>query len=518
MELYDYLTQEDKDTIKDWLEINKQVVIPDLRQTLKYWNKNNRTMFKFLGGQLRYKVPIEIEMNKHMYYRKLDEIYREPHIGRYCFGQSAIDDLDHEFMIDFFNYYFYGLKVDYDKINKDFRSPIFFMYASYKTLRDTEIKYIGINSMFSHTTIGHGALAYDYTVAYKDKKPLNLKEGTKIAKAIQKFLKYVEYPHMELFEKWRNEISNLSTIAKIKANLVLSIHPIDFLTLSDNNSGWDSCVRMIHSNQGEYHEALTEMLNSNCTIVAYLESNHKKFIFDYHDIPNKTWRQIFYCHKDIICGGKSYPYCNDELTKKVLRIVAMLAEENLKWKYSFGPQLYKDVRANNGVVARNTEPPKDKHKILLYTYGYYNDFAADHWSPYWCMRNKVKKNKRINVSGPATCIVCGEKIIDHIYSYDEVDDIIDNYKGMVCEKCRRYYCWNCKVVDQSKIHYCLPSLFGYYFLCEDCIKDYMFYIRNKKPVFFPKEQRERLRIKEECYPAKDYNYEQYRVLSYSNSF
>lgn len=343
-----------------------------------------------------------------------------------------------------------------------------------------------LEALFAYVPMVDGVTYLDFEVDYKDKKTLTLPKGMKIMRALQKFLKYIEYPNMYLFENFRNAMSDITTQTQIKANLVLSIHPLDFLTLSDNNCGWRSCMAMDITNQGEYSSSITEMLNSNCVIVAYLESVHKKFSFNFHEIPNKSWRQLVYCHKDIICTGKSYPYTSDALSQKVLSIVTELAKENLNWDYQYKNQLYKDFTnfQENADMRDSYSPSKllSKKMILLYSIGYYNDFIADDSVNYYCNRNYVYCNKRICVSGPATCLVCGDKLIENagianfeeLHSEDITRDLYGEYS--ICEHCLEFKCDCCNRIIKDNSLYILPTGIYSDTVCEDCLKEYRFCI------------------------------------------
>ena len=54
-------------------------------------------------------------------------------------------------------------------------------------------------------------------------------------RAIRKILEYFEFPFMDTFNQWRDDISVINTDKEINGELVFSIHPIDFMTMSDNN-------------------------------------------------------------------------------------------------------------------------------------------------------------------------------------------------------------------------------------------------------------------------------------------
>lgn len=486
MRLYDYISDADKKAITEWIEINKQCTITNLKNVLKYWEKNNKTLFKLLGNQLRYKISVDIQKKPIEHIHQLKEIYQQPQITTASFNKiiKLWEPARNQFIEDFFNYIFtFDWKYEYDRGR----------YSSSQIKLETPEGRTGIfilTSLFSYAQVRQGFTIKDIQITYLDKKPLFIKSNTKIMRAIRKVLLYLDYPRMDLFDQWRNEVSDIGALQRIKGNLVLSIHPLDFLTLSDNNCGWYSCVSMqVDSNQaGEMSNTLTEMMNSNCVIVAYLESNHNKFVFNFNEIPNKSWRQLFYCHKDIICGGKPYPYTNDSLTKEVLSILAELALTNLSWQYTYGPQLYKDIHSYNSKNIRNYQLKEDKKQIIFYTYGYYNDMVVDHETNYWCIRNRVPRGKKICVSGPATCLTCGEKIIPNLKNILDKDSytIASEYSGSFCNKCYDCKCGHCGRINPNMSTYHFYPNGGIYplTLCEECSHEPEFrqeekFLRNK---------------------------------------
>lgn len=454
MELIDCLTDEDKKTIKDWIEINKECKISSVEDVLRQWNKNKRTMFSLLGKQLRVKIPIEQEVDSSTFFRRMEEIYTMPAFYSEKDTKHIVNvsDTSCEFLDSLLEYLSsaFTVKHKYENIKfSDFEIKEFDAeYTYFHNLNSFFEPYCKcfstiLKTLFNHTNIADNILRYDYSFKLEGKKILKLPKGMKAMKGIQKFLNYIEFPSMYLFQDWRNDISDLTTQKIIKANLVFSIHPIDLLTLSDNNCGWTSCVRMT-CGKGIYHETITEILNSNCAIVVYLESNHKKFMFNFNSIPNKSWRQIVYCNKNIIVTGKSYPYTSNDLAEKTIQEVRKLAKDNLHWKYMFGPQSYLDMTSyyekyNIGFV----EKFNNKKKILLYHAAYYNDMIYDHEIDYICVRNPVQKTKRISLSGPATCFCCGEKLVKNLRkeAWESTSQRIKNmYNNGFCSSCTRLKC------------------------------------------------------------------------------
>ena len=292
--------------------------------------------------------------------------------------------------------------------------------------------------------------------------------------------------HKAQYEDFRILHSKIFNTKEITGNLVLSIHPMDFLTMSDNDSNWSSC--MSWTNQGCYRVGAIEMLNSNNVLCCYI-TRKEPFYFDEknkdYSWNNKRWRILVYFNKDIIMTGKSYPYRNDELCKEILTTLRRLAKQNLNYSYSFGIEPYQDMKhiyslnhmSNNRswLYMNNTI----KHNIIWDTNGMYNDMFNDHCYTFFCVRNKVKRNKIINVSGKAPCLCCGKSIIkerdedkynDYCDSQERYNDKFTNVDAVICIKCsKQYTCTRCLSINPLENHYKVTVNGREENLCEGCL-------------------------------------------------
>lgn len=500
MELFDYLSDEDKITIKEFIQAYANIEEVDIYKALKYWNKNKRKMFKALGRNLRVKIPVDIPCDDKLFINALQDIYTPP------FGYQIEGKINHPFIPDFENF-----------VNNKVLQKVPDMWKQ----SDIKDKFM---QMFRYDNFKSGVLNRDYSFSRKEKR-LKIPEGTKIMKAIRKMLVFAGYPNMDLFESFRNEISNLTTSKHIKTNLVFSIHPIDFLTMSDNSLGWHSCMSWMQ--HGGYSTGPIEMMNSNMVIIVYLESS-KQFQFNMHDIPNKSWRTLLYVHKNILLAGKSYPYYSEKVTLKVLDNMRELLYNNLKWKYQYINQEYRDLKGyhSNDYVRCATTPRdsrKNQHKILIYTNGMYNDLIESNITTYWCCRNWVPKPLMLNASGIANCMICGEPIETQSFinsSYDTDLEVHSDTK--TCQDCEHYWCSTCgRYTNGKKYHMKIwqgPQS-DYAFskrVCKKCIKEFLYYYdicgriifvhQDKAPVFkraFPEVRLERVGGNIEQFLKKD---------------
>jgi len=455
----DALTDIDRTTINSYLSIYGNVECAPIDTTLKEWNKNKTRLFKAFGHKLRVSKQISIPKDTTVIVSELEGIYHP-----YIFSQN----LD---ITDYIRDPEYYSRI----INNKFIEDVLLFWAKKNYCKQDLYT---LSRLFVHKNLVEGYLCSlecnSIPYHFRDFK-CTIKNGMKTIRTIQKVLKATKYPNMELFEEWRNRVSLVQTSDIIQAKLVLSIHPIDFMTMSDNACNWSSCMSWSHN--GCYHAGTLEMLNSNLVAVAYLESNseyalHLNETGEVYPIPNKSWRSLVFIHKDIILCGKSYPYFKQTITFQVLDLARNMVKENLNWDYKFINQEYKDMNniEGNYYLRDWFNPYYDKrrkhHTITFYTHGMYNDIIEAKYPHYYCCRNYVEEPLKICLSGPATCICCGNRIFE-----DSRNDIL-NYDDLghdkICWDCRsQHRCRTCgKIYYEMKYH----TKEGDY--CSDeCIKD-----------------------------------------------
>lgn len=397
MNLYDKLSTEDKQLIKDYIcEYSRMDNIPNLENTLQEWSKNKKTLYRAFGNQFRITIPIQATGDKQKLFRRLQDKYKIP-VSFYSYFHDLVPVRkkdQHIFIFQLMEYF-----QELGKQSMGFSTPLYDLSRN--------LEYI-----LSWNNIFAGHIAYfPYSSITYNHKTLKFNEGVKPLRILRKVLNFIEFPHMESFEKFCNDISyELTNKNNTITNLVFSIHPIDFMTMSHNTCNWSSCMNW---NGGCYSNGVLEMMNSNVAVVAYIESSEQDFEVNGHEIPNKSWRCLYYVHKDIICSGKAYPFGNEVLVRKGLDALAKLVKKNLHWTYQYKNQQYFDMcNFGRNEDARNCmRGHGNTHNIVLYNYAaMYNDFVHDHEESYFCYRNWVPKTLKLCVSGPATCVICGKPI------------------------------------------------------------------------------------------------------------
>ena len=287
---------------------------------------------------------------------------------------------------------------------------------------------VGVNCLIENKYKGKS-----FKIEFPNDTTLSIQNGMKAIKVMDKINKIYHYCTEKEFEEFRIYHSQILNQKKLTGKLVLSIHPLDYLTMSDNKCGWSSC--MSWKKQGCYRMGTVEMMNSPMVVVAYLDSKEPMMI---GDLPwsNKKWRQLFVVNDKCIASVKGYPYKNSNLTKTALELLVNLAEENLGIKYT-------NQKTDEEVVITEEN---------FYTTFMYNDFNyTDDCYIYENTEIKSLSYPVINYSGMAECMCCGEKIGWFDYSNEEAD-------FLSCKKC----------LKENTCHYCGEPLNDKYYILDNC--------------------------------------------------
>lgn len=434
----DSLTEQDKYNFRKYLFLYANCNCGPIDVVLQEWNKSKRRLYRAFGNKLIIKKEITLP--------QIDSIFEKQLMDIYSF--SIFESLTTHTLLNQNNFY------------ADFMLHI---------MQYTDLSYIEkkcISELFRYKYIVKGYVDYSFKL---DNYSFSVRNGAKTIRTIQKCIKALGYKNIELFNKWRNDINTVNSNKILKANLVLSINPVDFITMSDNQCNWSSCMSWI--NDGCYHAGTIEMMNSNLAVVAYLEANKSfEIVLDEDNIlnmSNKTWRSLIFCHKDIIIAGKSYPYYNEFISKEAIKFMRETVKKTLNWDYQFKEQLYGDIKNfhNNDFLKNACDPTyhSNRRKIIIYTKGMYNDFIEDTGSQYWCCRNCVKNGLRLCLSGKHTCMCCGKVINEDYEIFNSKPDDIGRIK--ICDDCKKdKKCPICGTINYStdnKYHLCT----------EECKKD-----------------------------------------------
>ena len=150
-----------------------------------------------------------------------------------------------------------------------------------------------------------------------------IRKGDKLVKAFKHF----ESDPSQL-RCLQDRASHIIQEDKIEGYLTISVHPFDYLTLSENNHHWTSC----HNLNGDYCAGNLAYMVDRSTLVCYLSNNKME------SLPNcpedfkwtsKKWRCLLYMsdNADMIFASRQYPFEHMPLLDLVLN--QLLPKSNL---------------------------------------------------------------------------------------------------------------------------------------------------------------------------------------------
>lgn len=135
------------------------------------------------------------------------------------------------------------------------------------------------------------------------------RRGMKIIKAF----KYFFSNDMETLKRLQDEASAILNEDKIEGKFCVSIHPLDYISISDNDHNWHSC----HAMNSDYRAGNLCYMADHHTVVCYVKTGEDRKISNFPDeVPwnSKKWRMLLFFDTsgDFVMAGKQYPLQSGE--------------------------------------------------------------------------------------------------------------------------------------------------------------------------------------------------------------
>lgn len=420
MSLFELLNEVEKEAMKDYIEVyaasgHKTLSAP-LEYIMRNWNAKKEKLYHLLSDNLIISKDISfVEGEGEIQNRINDE----------CFNYDSEDQLrqkSYAFTKEWYEKFLYDLKSRYkDKFSKD----------DFEKLYDARFKLSDLLSLDVLTTNIYDDETFVIPNPQDITKPIKVMKGAKASKMIGKIAKAYSIPYFEEFRLKHSQALNQKTL---HGKLCLSIHPLDYMTMSDNDSGWSSC--MSWKNNGCYRQGTVEMMNSPMVIVAYLAAKEPMKLIEDKDYlwSNKKWRELFIVNENIISEVKAYPYDNHNITDECLNWLRELAN-----KY-YGYEKYTDK-----IYTFNACEPNYSYKdvtVTPQTNIMYNDFGSDHHIIY---SKDIEKNSAysFSYSGESECMICGASGED--FDWNTEEDLTD----LDCSEIVRCYVCDNKIYNND---------------------------------------------------------------------
>ena len=425
-----------------WLrDINFNTISNPSRLPYQVWEENKQQfLFSLLRQQLIYSVPTEVSMTEEELYYKIKESG-----VRYTLQQQ--------------------FKPEFARILTTMSSEL---DENEKIIEKCLFDLLNVN------ILARQRIEKDYTFDW-DGKRVKFNKGTKVTKLFRFFVNESELD--ALIKKYAT-IFNQKTI---KGDLCLSVHPLDYFSVSDNQCGWNSCFSV---HDGSYRISTTGLLTSPNTMVAYLSSGDVEY--EAYDMSmtwnNKKWRTYVTMSHDqkTFHIGREYPYSNPALRQKVVEMIADLTG----WEYQEADrEIYintPDAFYNDGFYhlyeATNIEEDERVDEL---------DVAED----CYCMECGttydlegvngiccISCHPECHEDYMGTCTLCDT----HIFDYEDYSYIISRGE-YVCECCspKLTYCQECDEAyigeDEPlvEVHHRKEDEYYVTEMCSRCLKDAM---------------------------------------------
>ena len=302
--------------------------------------------------------------------------------------------------------------------------------------------------------------------------------GQKTSRVINKLCCYLGFDKLDDYNKEFAKYADSLSPLKIKRHTILSVNPLDFLTMSFGNS-WASCHTidkgnrrgMPYSYSGEYCSGtMSYMLDGTSMVLYTVDAAYDGNAF--YTQPKIT-RQMFHFGEEKLVQSRLYPQGNDgasDFYTTYRNIVQQILSEVFEF-----PNLW--------TVGRGT----DKASQYIYSRGtHYPDYhyVGD------CTLSRIKGSENeecIVVGHRPICIECGYE-----HSEDDTINCCTSNGGYQCYECGEWldeddaiyidgdyycrdcvnYCSSCEEYHRDYEYYVEDAGWGGGYVCENCYENY----------------------------------------------
>lgn len=296
--------------------------------------------------------------------------------------------------------------------------------------------------------------------------------GTKISKSFKHF-----FEDPGLVRQLQDKFSLLIQQDKMTGILCASIHPLDYLSSSENNYKWRSC----HALNGDYASGNLSYMMDNCTIIFYLKgADNVKLPRFPEDVPwnDKKWRMLVFLHPEnkIVWAGRQYPFFSQDLLDKSLDMInQMIGYTFSQWQHEYIDRFMMPVsfeeRSLNDLYIYRYGTMFTRNQLIkdaCYSAHYDDLLYSSTYVPYYSFNiyESVDPNSlpKITIGHSRKCARCGDfrniGAEDFICGncYDVIDpprceccnavcsaDVLQWYSGLgsICPECEEKYTVKC---------------------------------------------------------------------------
>lgn len=223
------------------------------------------------------------------------------------------------------------------------------------------------------------------------------------------------------------ELSKVLEQTKVKGCIKISIDPIDYLLMSINKSGWQSCHSLYEGEGRQFGCYSAGVFSYMCDKVTAISYRHNKEEADFtinkqkFKAFSKNWRQCIYIDSDTgnFVTSRQYPGENEVVAKSVRELlekqISKVKRFENKWVVCKESDTIKKHMRNHYLDIDDEYDDEDGELA-------YNDIWHGFSGKIVFRKDKGLDDTDIRVGSNPTCIVCGQ---EHLY----------NHNIPMCESC-----------------------------------------------------------------------------------
>lgn len=312
-----------------------------------------------------------------------------------------------------------------------------------------------------------------------DKDGYYIPAGIKFFKAFKEFV-----DNKEDLDDIQTEASRVIQEGKISGYLCVSVHPLDYLSSSENNYNWRSC----HSLDGEYRAGNLSYMLDKSTLVCYICGKKQVKLPRFPmSVPwnDKKWRMLLFIsdNKDALFAGRQYPFFSKSLMEEI-RFIWINNFSNSRyyhpwsnWHNDFFQNIdFKEWgNADNFSLPERYIPIRNEIKSMSdlisdsKTELHFNDLTQSSlYIPYYCWRNYSRRPIHFTIGHDVKCIKCEDTFI---YDHESMmcEDCLENNGYVRCGDCGEMIRLDDAIyIDSEDRYICEHCYEEYYTTCAEC--------------------------------------------------
>lgn len=306
---------------------------------------------------------------------------------------------------------------------------------------------------------------------------LGIRPGMKTSRAVNKILTHFGFDENPDYNREFAKYSDAINPLKIVRHTIISLNPIDYLTMSFGNS-WASChtidkrnIRDMPNNyQGMYSSGTISYMLDSTTMVFYTVDaayNGTDYFFE-----DKINRNMFHYGEEKLVQGRLYPQCNDSGSESIYKDIREIVQRVISECYGFanfwktnreGIQdyvcsegtHYRDYNAFDNCEMSRLKGSENENMITIG----HDPICIE------CGHEHSMENNINHCSGAGVCCECGCVIGDE-------DDIYWCHDDMYCRDCVSF-CEDCEEYVPNGEITNIGGRYEYHYVCDSCLENYV---------------------------------------------